>query len=1012
MSETTFTANAQPATVKEFGKLKQTLTYNADGTVATVKDGNNRTTTLSNWYRGIPRAIGYPDSTSESAVVNAQGWITSTTDENGYATNYTYDTMGRLASIAYPTGDSVAWNTTTLSFVRVTGTEYGIPAGHWRQTVSTGNARKITYYDALWRPLVTREYDTGNETATKRFQRFTYDHEGRATFASYPGTTDALSTGTWTDYDALGRVTSVSQDSEQGLLTTLTQYQTGFKTKVTNPKGNQTTTSFMVYDQPSYDWPVAITHPAGAYTHISRDAYGKTTKIRRSNSSSPTGGSLAVNRTYTYNSYQELCRSVEPETGATLMGYDAAGNLKWSAAGLSSSQACETNGTSTNVAHRRVDRTYDARNRLLTLSFPDGKGDQTWTYTPDGLPATVSASNPNVANPSVTEYTYNRRRLMTQERLSHQGNGSYWGIWYVYDSNGHLSSLTYPSSLSVGYSPNALGQPTRAGSYATGVSYYPNGAIKQFTYGNGIVHAMTQNARQLPARSTDCTVAGADCLSGNKRLDFVYDYDSNGNVAKIQSYDNAWRTRTMTYDGLDRLTQTVSPSQMFGTASYTYDVLDNLTRVNVSGGAAARDHYYCYDGTTRRLSNIKTGSCSGSTVIGLEYDVQGNLSNKSGQIYSFDYGNRLRSATGKEWYAYDGHGRRIYSCSPTACGSQMYGFQGQLLYMNDSRNGKRTDHIYLGGSLVALRERPVSGSTVTVKYQHTDALGSATVMTDVNKNFVEKTDYEPYGKVLNRGLRDDPGYTGHMEDAATGLNYMQQRYYDPMIGRFLSVDPVTAYSNGDMRFFNRYAYAFNNPYRFTDPDGRCPVCVPLAIVGRLAAGAALGAVVNTGVQMAMGEGTLRQRFDNVDGRQVAVAAGAGALSGGVSAIADTAKTVGGALLANVVGNAGVGALATQVSAQVDGKTASASEVLKGAALSGGTAGLGAGVAAAPGAIAKTASAGMSQTQRTATANLLGGIKNATPGFKYSNPVQTGANAAGAAVSASGDLKPLIEKKQP
>jgi hypothetical protein len=48
-----------------------------------------------------------------------------------------------------------------------------------------------------------------------------------------------------------------------------------------------------------------------------------------------------------------------------------------------------------------------------------------------------------------------------------------------------------------------------------------------------------------------------------------------------------------------------------------------------------------------------------------------------------------------------------------------------------------------------------------------------------------------------------------------------QRYYDPQIGRFLSVDPVAANANtGAM--FNRYNYANNNPYRFTDPDGRAP----------------------------------------------------------------------------------------------------------------------------------------------------------------------------------------------
>ena len=48
---------------------------------------------------------------------------------------------------------------------------------------------------------------------------------------------------------------------------------------------------------------------------------------------------------------------------------------------------------------------------------------------------------------------------------------------------------------------------------------------------------------------------------------------------------------------------------------------------------------------------------------------------------------------------------------------------------------------------------------------------------------------------------------------------MQQRYYDPLAARFMSVDPVTTDANtGGM--FNRYVYGNNNPYRFTDPDGR------------------------------------------------------------------------------------------------------------------------------------------------------------------------------------------------
>jgi RHS repeat-associated protein len=71
-------------------------------------------------------------------------------------------------------------------------------------------------------------------------------------------------------------------------------------------------------------------------------------------------------------------------------------------------------------------------------------------------------------------------------------------------------------------------------------------------------------------------------------------------------------------------------------------------------------------------------------------------------------------------------------------------------------------------------------------------------------------------------LADGLGYTGHDMDADTGLTYMQQRYYDPVLARFLSVDPVSSdpSSGGN---FNRYWYGGNNPYRFVDPDGRCPV---------------------------------------------------------------------------------------------------------------------------------------------------------------------------------------------
>ncbi|MEM1192358.1 MAG: RHS repeat-associated core domain-containing protein [Pseudomonadota bacterium] len=66
--------------------------------------------------------------------------------------------------------------------------------------------------------------------------------------------------------------------------------------------------------------------------------------------------------------------------------------------------------------------------------------------------------------------------------------------------------------------------------------------------------------------------------------------------------------------------------------------------------------------------------------------------------------------------------------------------------------------------------------------------------------------------------RDNEGYTGHIEDDASGLTYMQARYYDPALGRFLANDPV-GFAEGGPGYFNRYAYTLNNPAISIDPDG-------------------------------------------------------------------------------------------------------------------------------------------------------------------------------------------------
>ena len=121
--------------------------------------------------------------------------------------------------------------------------------------------------------------------------------------------------------------------------------------------------------------------------------------------------------------------------------------------------------------------------------------------------------------------------------------------------------------------------------------------------------------------------------------------------------------------------------------------------------------------------------------------------------------------------------------------------------------------------VIALLLATCACAAQTVEYVHTDSLGSPVAITNQAGQVIERMQYEPFGALTNNANGDRPGYTGHVMDSLTLLTYMQQRYYDPAIGRFLSTDPVQANANTGASF-NRYWYANNNPYKFTDPDGR------------------------------------------------------------------------------------------------------------------------------------------------------------------------------------------------
>jgi RHS repeat-associated protein len=351
------------------------------------------------------------------------------------------------------------------------------------------------------------------------------------------------------------------------------------------------------------------------------------------------------------------------------------------------------------------------------------------------------------------------------------------------------------------------------------------------------------------------------------------------------------------------------------------------------------------------------------------YDANGNLTQRGTQGFVFDIGNRLTSAPGKASYAYDGHGRRTAAWHADGSSRlQAYSQAGQLLYASHSTQGV-TRYVYLGPKLIA----EVNSLTGT-GFSHTDALGSPVARTSAGASptILSRTRYEPYGATAAGTNPNGIGFTGHVNDVDTGLVYMQQRYYEPIAGRFLSVDPVVtdAKTGGH---FNRYVYAENNPYTLKDPDGRAPIAVPMLL------GAISGAI-----------GAMRD--PNAGVGKIALGAIGGAAAGAVGTLAVVGKTlgvsIGQAALAGGMGNV-VGQIIGDPS-----KPPSAAQAATQAAISavGGVAGHGAAAAvrgasttAETASVASTVSTAVSTVGNAAVPQNLGGMAANKPAAAPTTP---------------------------
>lgn len=303
---------------------------------------------------------------------------------------------------------------------------------------------------------------------------------------------------------------------------------------------------------------------------------------------------------------------------------------------------------------------------------------------------------------------------------------------------------------------------------------------------------------------------------------------------------------------------------------YTYDGVGNLTfNGYYLNGESKYGYLYSYDSSGRLIYD------SGNSYT---YDKYNNLTSKStgssvttftysesipNSTYSIDYKTKLLSVTDggtTKYFGYDSLGNiTVYKGTSTTLGPRLYWTRGNMLSSGDLGNNPFsyeygpdnlryrkdvsgfTTYYYWDGNRLA---GEITGSNITqylydasgiigMKYNSNyyyfekNILGDILAVYNSNGAIVASFTYDSFGNFTASGSMVNLvkfRYRGYYYDAETGFYYLQNRYYDPTICRFISADkgsllPTLANSIGEL---NLYVYCNNNPIMLADPTGEAP----------------------------------------------------------------------------------------------------------------------------------------------------------------------------------------------
>jgi RHS repeat-associated protein len=787
--------------------------------------------TSTNWGTAgqFPASVTDPSGAITQYAYNfSYGLPKSKTDPNGLTTSWLYDGFGRKTQETRPDQTSTTWSYSDCNPGCLIGA-HGTDITH--TVYAVGGSTVITdgtdYLDSIDRPLVANQTLLSGSLSRNELR---YDSLGRISQRAFPCTWTSLTTTCtyWTTntFDVLNRlIQSQRPISSTNSSPQSTSYAyAGRTTTVTDPY----VVRYVVMDVNG--WLRQTKDPMGYVVTLGYDAAGNEFSVTDSLSNTLWSG------TYVYGATAFLTGMTDMDLGSWSFTRDALGEkTAW-----------------TDAKGQSFTETYDALSRPLIRKEPDLYTSWTWGSTPSAynvgkLASVCTGTGTTPANctasPGYAESeTYDSLGRHSTRTISIPGQSSTFTYTWGYNStSGLLSTLTFPTStdncqvvVSYGYTNGLLSSVSDGSSQtncgSTGTVYWTAnatnaaGQVTEETLGNGIVTNRSYDAVTGWLGSDESGVGGG---AGVKNLSFLYDevgdviqrQDNNLGLTENANYDNDYRLLNTTLNGTQNL-------------SITYASTGNITsRSDVASGAT-----WTYS-TTQKHAVTEAGS----SAFVYSYDANGNALTRQGSSIgwtSYNYPTAVNAGSGSTAesvaFSYGPDRQRwqqVYTGNST---SETTDYVGRLLEVVTSGGVTNYRHyVYAGSGQVAVYSRTSSG-TNTFNYVLSDHQGSASDLTSSTGTSVVNESFTPYGlrrnpttwsgAASNSDLTTAAGITRQAYTFQTqmglwmGMNHMNGRVQDSMIGRFLSADPYIPDAT-NTQSYNRYSYVNNNPLTLIDPTG-------------------------------------------------------------------------------------------------------------------------------------------------------------------------------------------------